>query len=578
MTLLAGIYLLEAGMKIAPKVVDLLEGSIARTEGKINRYVDERFALTKWDCEAFKAQGILEDEAGITAITGEPYWEDTQTGKYSRTYDLEKMSEELRKENIRFLISCHGNYSVCHYDKSERRLILAADKLGVRPIYYVVHGNVLYFASALRILESVECIPKKFNLAAFVEKRVFGVPLGTNTKYCDVKVLRDGQYIVCDGSGFKVAYYFRWVEIEPSNSDLESIKERCYKAFCNAVAIRSSRDSNFFALLSGGLDSRCVVSVLNDIGKNAITFNFSLAGEKDEHYAKKYADWLGIQYYPEHRPVTNWNLWDLISQKLSTIDRDSLKQVKYPRLIFGGDGGSVGMGHVYLTGSLLKEYRDGGREAAMDSFLSRRTLPDRIFRRKVREIIRSVPREGLVKELKELDGVVPGRDFYLFLLRNDQRRHLHGLWESIDLARVEFLEPFYDTRLLSVVASAPIETFIGHRFYYDWLDLFPADIKSVPWQAYPGHEPCPIATDDESVSQWDNYPKVERMVKDESYRKIWNALSSKKFPYHLSNRFLIYAAIAAYKISKRDVTYIFELASDLYADHSKCSNTQMEQC
>ena len=118
MTLIAGMYSLDSNKPIDPKLVDLLEGSIARTEGKRDRYVDERFALIKWDCEAFKASGIIEDQERLTAISGKPYWEGTQTDRYSRTYDLEKMSDELRKRNISFLIACHGNYSVCHYDKA----------------------------------------------------------------------------------------------------------------------------------------------------------------------------------------------------------------------------------------------------------------------------------------------------------------------------------------------------------------------------------------------------------------------------------------------------------------------------
>jgi asparagine synthase (glutamine-hydrolysing) len=578
MTLIAGMYVLKSDKRIDPQIVDLLKRCIARTEGKIDTYVDERFALVKWDSEAFRVPGFLDDEEGVTAITGEPYWEGTRTDSYSRLYDLGKISEQLRKANINILTACHGSYSVCHYEKSERRLILAVDKLGVRPIYYLVHENILFFASAIRIFESMEFIPKRFNLPAFVEKRVFGVALGTNTKYCDVKVLRDGQYIVCDGSGVKLAFYFRWEEIVPSNKELESIEKDCYKAFRDAVSIRSSRDSRTFAFLSGGLDSRCVVSVLNDIGKKVIAFNFSLPGEKDDLYGKKYADRLGIEYYPEHRPLTNWSIWELISHKLLSIDQDTLKQLRWPRLIFSGDGGSVGMGHVYLSDALLREYKNGGRESAIDFFLSGRNLPDRIFKRQAKEIIRRVPRDSLVRELSELSGVAPGRDFYLFLLRNDQRRHLHDLWESIDIARVEFLEPFYDARLLSVVASAPIEPFIGHRFYYDWLNLFPADAKSVPWQGYPGHVPCPIATNDESVSQWDNYQKVQQMSKDETYQKCKNVLFRKSFPYYLVNRFIIYAAIVAYKLNLRDVAYIFGLVNSLYTDHSKCSNTQIEMC
>jgi len=578
MTLLAGMYSLNSNISIDPKKVDLLRKSIARTEGKIDFYTDQRFALIKWDCGAFKAPGFADDADAVTVITGEPYWNGTIPDGYSRFYDLQKISEQLRKANIGFLKDCHGSYSVCHYDKADQRLILAADKLGVRPIYYVVNNNVLFFASALRIFEGIDFIPKRFNLPAFVEASVFGVALGSKTRYCDIEVLRDAQYILGDNSGLNSAFYFRWEEIQPSDIGLDAIKKECYEIFRDAVSIRSSRDTVALAFLSGGLDSRSVVSILDDLGKKVFAFNFSLPGEKDEAYGRQYAEKLGIEYHSEHRPVEGQSTWQLVSDKLARLDRSTLEQVKNPRLIFSGDGGSVGMGHVYLSHDLLEAHRGGGVESAMDFFLSRRKFPDRIFKSRAKEIIRAVPRDSLTKEMNELSGVPPGRDFFLFLLRNDQRRHLHDFWENIDLVQVEFLEPFYDARLLSLAASSPIEPFIGHRFYYDWLDLFPSGTTSVPWQAYPGHIPCPIESEDEYISQWDNYPKIQRTIKEQSYRKFRDVLFAKDFPYYLVNRFMLYAAVAAHKLNLRDVAYIFNLAHRLYSDHSKCSNTKIAPC
>lgn len=574
MTLFAGMYSLNSDKPIDQNLVDILKQSIARTEGIIDSYADDRFALIKWDCAAFGALGIVSDEKGITAITGEPYWECTPAENYSRSFDLIKICEELRKRNIKFLDRCHGNYSLCHYEKDSPFLILAIDKLGVRSIYYTIIENTLYFASALRILESIESIPRRFNISAYVERRVYGVPLGNNTKYLDIKLLRDGQYIECDRSAFKSSFYFSWGNIKPTEQSLDSIKLSCYKAFREAVSIRSSRSDNTFAFLSGGLDSRCVVSILNDLGKRVIAFNFSLPGDKDEIYGKQYADQLGIDFFSEHRPV-QYGVYQLISEKIDRTDQDLVKQVTYPRLIFSGDGGSVGMGHVYLSDVLLEKYQRNGKDGAIEFFLSRRKLSDRIFRKKARDIMREIPLKSLKSELDELAAVPPGRDFYLFLLRNDQRRHFEQYWEFIDLTRVEFLEPFYDTRLLSLVGSAPIKPFIGHRFYNDWLDFFPPDAKSVPWQSYPGHAPCSIADKDGSASQWDMYQEVQKEKGKENYHKLMDVVFKNDFPYHLINRFVLYAAIFIHKMSLKDVGYIFDMAYDIYLETSKCSKLKI---
>ena len=413
MTLFAGMYSLKSEKPIEKRLISTIKKSIARTPGKIDIYEDERFALIKWDCEAFRSPGIIDDEKGVTAITGEPYWEDTRIERYSRFYDLLKISEQLRKGNIGFLSECHGNYSVCHYEKESPQLILAVDKLGVRSLYYTIHGSILFFASALRILEGIEAIPRKFNIAAYAEKRVFGVALGNNTKYMNIHLLRDGEYLLCNRAKVKSAFYFHWGNIKARKLGLESLKTELYEVFRNAVSIRSSRDSSALSFLSGGLDSRCVVSVLNDLGKKVIAFNFFVPGDKDEIYGKQYAERLGIKYFPERR-LAKEGVYQVISNKLDTIDQDVLEQSAFPRLVFSGDGGSVGMGHVYLSDALLEVYERDGRESAVDYFVSRRQLVDRIFRKKIRNKIRDIPRNGLLSELKEVSEALRGRDFFCF--------------------------------------------------------------------------------------------------------------------------------------------------------------------
>ena len=102
----------------------------------------------------------------------------------------------------------------------------------------------------------------------------------------------------------------------------------------------------------------------------------------------------------------------------------------------------------------------------------------------------------------EVSQAEPGRAFFLFLLRNDQRRHLHMYYENIDQSRIELQLPFFDARLIEIIVSSPVEPFLMHKFYHKWLEYFPKDVVSVPWQTYPGHELCPLYVDGEYKSQW----------------------------------------------------------------------------
>jgi hypothetical protein len=85
-----------------------------------------------------------------------------------------------------------------------------------------------------------------------------------------------------------------------------------------------------------------------------------------------------------------------------------------------------------------------------------------------------------------------GRRFYLFLLFNDQRRHLHQHFESIDMHSLELLTPFFDARFLQAVAATPVRWGVLHRLYGDFFAQLPAFARQTPWQTYPGHEACPV--------------------------------------------------------------------------------------
>jgi hypothetical protein len=75
---------------------------------------------------------------------------------------------------------------------------------------------------------------------------------------------------------------------------------------------------------------------------------------------------------------------------------------------------------------------------------------------------------------------------------NDQRRKLSAHFENLDLHRLELQLPFFDGAFLESVIATPLDWCLRHQFYVKMLPLFPPAVTEVPWQAYPGHQPCPL--------------------------------------------------------------------------------------
>jgi hypothetical protein len=178
----------------------------------------------------------------------------------------------------------------------------------------------------------------------------------------------------------------------------------------------------------------------------------------------------------------------------------------------------------------------------------------------------------LQEELDALHCADAGRCLHLVLMQNDQRRHLAAHFEGIDLSRLEYQLPFFDSDFVESVLRVPLDFCLGHRLYMQWLRYFPEVVLSVPWQAYPGHEPCPLPIASGVAYQWAE--DVSRMRRAAERRALLGQaaqmLRASNFPKPLLRRQYLRFATLLYRLRIRDVGYVIR-AAHRYAEYwSKC--------
>jgi hypothetical protein len=180
-------------------------------------------------------------------------------------------------------------------------------------------------------------------------------------------------------------------------------------------------------------------------------------------------------------------------------------------LIWNGEGGSVGFGHVHLTQAVVNLARSGDRAALAKAFRSYNDWSEgwrRILQRGWSDTLHAHVEQRFRDEMCRAAPDDPGRVPYFFLLFNDQRRKLDALQDNADLIRAEMLTPFFDIDLLSNIAAVNIDHFIGHKLYVEWLRMFQPAVYEVPWQAYPGHVESLVAAPVGLVYQWARTTRV----------------------------------------------------------------------
>jgi asparagine synthase (glutamine-hydrolysing) len=537
MSLFCGILVLDTAAEIPPAWRSYLSKNLSRSgEGSITEYADRRLYLAKLDLGAFDAPGWQSDQSGVTALSGDSLLEGREPSM-NRRADVERL-HALRKpssELAAILRGSRGSFCAALYRALSGELVLATDKVGVRPIYWMSDGRYLVFAGALRLIESLPDLPLTVDLRGAMEQACFGFPLANRTQYLQIHSMRGGEVLFCNSAGGEVRTdpYWRWDRDACSTveHDLEPALHRLYDTFSRGVELRLGGRRAAFASLSGGLDSRCVVTQLRSAGIGVHSINVSWHGTADQVLGAMYAKAVGTIHHEVALPgdETGHSVPALASRTIAELGPKMTDMGGNPRQLWGGDGGSVGLGHVYMKQATVQSLRERGMQAGARGFLQDNSfaLTSRPFRAQFAPLARRLPLESVTAELERLDCADPGRSLYVFLLENDQRRHVAPFYENLDRLAVEFVEPFYDAEVLSAACRLPLDFCLRHRMYNQWLRHFPPQTVQVPWQYYPGHEECPVPMPSDLLTQWNDNSALQKRRRRDALGALSAALENR---------------------------------------------------
>ena len=579
MTILAGAFARRPHATLPPSLCDALYGAVSRDPHDnpvvfANRHV----YMVKVDIGAYDSPAVHTPADGSASmLAGQPLLAATGRSGRTRTQDLGLLHDALTRSDPGLAALTRGVFSMAHYHPGTRhdaRVTLISDRLGVRPLYYWVGPEYAVWASALRILEAVEEVPRHMDVRAVAELACLGQPVGSRTPYYGILVLRAAEVVTINADAVRRKQYWRWDGVPLSSRSARDQLARIRDQFVDAVTCRQRGDTVTSSFLSGGLDSRSVVATLTSLGVRVRTWCFGVTGTQDQVLAGLFAQAAGTDHRESPmRLDTELRFSDLMAAALATSG-GNLPVPERPRLVWSGDGGSVPLGHVYLTSAMVDGLRAGKVDAAIDLFLEQQQafVSRHLLQPTVGRSLATLLHQGIAEELADLQPDDVGRGMYLFLLHNDQRRHLATHFEDIDRHRVELQLPFYDGEFLQAVMETQVDWGLYHRLYLDWLRVMPPVITSVPWQAYPGHLPCPLPLPSGVKYQWDR--TTDRVVKRSRKRPLLSRaheiLTAATFPRELLRRERLRLATWLYHTGLRDYGYVIQQAGLFHRYWDRC--------
>lgn len=208
--------------------------------------------------------------------------------------------EDLGAECVHKL---RGMFAFALYDERRRRLLLARDRLGKKPLHYVLAGGQLLFASEIKAILAAAPELSATDPQAILQYFYFGYIPDPATAFSAIKKLPPGHLLEYEKGEIRVRQYWdlpHYSTHSPENEEecLEQLEER----LAEAVRIRLIADVPLGALLSGGTDSSTIVALMARFSSEPVK-TFSIGFRQADFNEADYARQVARKFATDHHEL-----------------------------------------------------------------------------------------------------------------------------------------------------------------------------------------------------------------------------------------------------------------------------------
>jgi asparagine synthase (glutamine-hydrolysing) len=219
---------------------------------------------------------------------------------YTNT-DTEVIVHLYEDLGLDFVQKLRGMFAIALYDERQRRMVLARDRLGKKPLHYSFAAGQLLFGSEIKSLLAVAPELAEVDQAALLQYFYFGYILDPATAFRSIRKLPPGFLLELVNGEISVRRYWdlpTYGTAEPKSEDeyLEELENKLEEA----VRIRLISDVPLGALLSGGVDSSTVVALMARASSRPVktfTIGFSREDFNEAEAARIVSDRFGTEHH-----------------------------------------------------------------------------------------------------------------------------------------------------------------------------------------------------------------------------------------------------------------------------------------
>ena len=408
---------------------------------------------------------------------------------FSKT-DTEVVLRLYEEYGERCVERLNGMFAFAIWDAKNKKLFLARDRYGIKPLYYTLINNTLIFASEVKSILRVTQ-KNKLNFPALYEYFTFQNTFNNTTLFDEIFILEPGHILEISNGEISKREYWDFKLYEEEDKGEKYYKNRLIQIIENTIKKQLISDVPVGTYLSGGMDSGLItaISALNIPRLMTFTGGFDLervsgfeANFDEREDAEKMASYFGTEHYQMviHEgdfewamPRVIWHLEDLRVGMCYPTYYIARLASKFVKVVLGGVGGDEVFAGYPWRYKLIKESKD---EEEFNS----------IYYKYWTRLVDDLKKKDFFSDnvLKKVKGFSPYEKFISIVSKYSKAKNpikkalyfeaktfLHGLLiveDKLSMAHsLEARVPMLDNNIVDFVSSIPTKYLINFSKYKD---------------------------------------------------------------------------------------------------------------
>jgi len=307
--------------------------------------------------------------------------------RFRTACDTEVLLHMYLRDGPSFVERLRGMFAVALWDRRERRLLLARDRFGIKPLYYSVDGEGLSFASELKALLALPSFPREVDRDALDSYLAFNSIPAPLTIFSAARKLAPGHLLLCEPSaGVRITRFAR-----PTPASVNDVRPESATALAAELRerLRDSVSAHLLAdvpvgvLLSGGVDSSVLTALASECSSEPVS-TFSIGFRERSFNELELARAVAKRYGTRHHElVVTPQISELLPRLVATFDEPFADSSAVPtylvselaaehvKVVLSGEGGDELFGGYETYAADLLALRFGPTAARLGPLVER---------------------------------------------------------------------------------------------------------------------------------------------------------------------------------------------------------------